>query len=117
MRSMVRKDTGEDWEEDLRQLVAEEGIEGPTDEEICRFDKGRVKRASNQERESPTGADNRIAKIKGGTTHLAYRADITERKGRQYPRGGQTRGVAGGGDGEPATGQGGTSQATHEGAR
>jgi transposase len=41
MRSIVRKDTGEDWKEYLKRLMAEEGIQDPTDEEIRRFDKKR----------------------------------------------------------------------------
>jgi hypothetical protein len=31
MKSIVRRDTGEDWKEYLRRLMAEEGIEDPTD--------------------------------------------------------------------------------------
>src|SRR5262249_54930867 len=37
MRSIVRKDSGEDWKEYLKRLMAEEGIDNPTDEEIRRF--------------------------------------------------------------------------------
>lgn len=44
MRSIVRKDTGEDWKEYVKGLMAEEGIENPTDEEIRRFDKKRKKK-------------------------------------------------------------------------
>ena len=39
MKSIVRKDTGEDWKEYLRRLAAEAGIENPTDEDLRRFDK------------------------------------------------------------------------------
>jgi hypothetical protein len=77
MRSIVRKDTGEDWKEYLKRLMAEQGIEDPTDEEIRRFDKSRKKKVSNKEWESPTDADSRIAKMKDGTTHLAYKAEHT----------------------------------------
>jgi len=41
MRSIVRKGTGEDWKEYLRELAKEEGIENPTDEDIQRIDRGR----------------------------------------------------------------------------
>jgi transposase len=75
MRSIVRKDTGEDWKEYLKRLMAEQGIENPSDEEIRRFDKKRKKKVSNQEWESPTDDDSRIAKMKDGTTHLAYKAE------------------------------------------
>jgi transposase len=77
MRSIVRKDTGEDWKEYLKRLMAQEGVEEPTDEEIRRFDKNRKKKVSNKEWESPTDGDSRIAKMKDGTTHLAYKAEHT----------------------------------------
>ena len=76
MRSIVRKDTGEDWREYLKRLMAEEGIDNPTDEEIRRFDKKRKnKKVSNQEWQSPMDEDSRIAKMKDGTTHLAYKGE------------------------------------------
>jgi len=75
MRGIVRKDTGEDWKEYLKRLLAEQGVQNPTDEEIRRFDKKRPKKVSNKEWESPTDPDSRIAKMKDGTTHLAYKAE------------------------------------------
>jgi transposase len=76
MKSIVRKDSGEDWKEYLKRLMAEEGIDNPSDEEIRRFDKKRKnKKVSNQEWQSPTDPDSRIAKMKDGTTHLAYKAE------------------------------------------
>jgi transposase len=77
MKSIVRRDTGEDWNEYLRRLMKErEGVENPTDEELRRFDRNRKdKRASNEEWVSETDADSRIAKMKDGRTHLAYKAE------------------------------------------
>ena len=77
MKSIVRRDTGEDWNEYLRRLMKErEGVENPTDEELRRFDKQRKdKRVSNEEWMSETDPDSRIAKMKDGTTHLAYKAE------------------------------------------
>jgi transposase len=75
MKSIVRKDSGEDWKEYLRRLMAEEGIQDPTDEEIRRFDKKRKKKVSNKEWQSPADPDSRITKMKDGTTHLAYKAE------------------------------------------
>jgi hypothetical protein len=75
MKAIVRKETGEDWKEYLKRLAAEEGIENPTDEELRRFDKNRPKKVSNKEWESPTDPDSRIAKMKDGRTHLAYKAE------------------------------------------
>jgi transposase len=77
MRSIVRKDTGEDWKAYVKGLMAEEGIENPTDEEVRRFDKTRKKKVSNTDWESPTDPDSRIAKMKDGRTHLAYKAEHT----------------------------------------
>jgi transposase len=77
MRSIVRKDTGEDWKEYVKRLMAGEGIENPSDEEIRRFDKKRKKKVSNKEWESPADPDSRIAKMKDGQTHLAYKAEHT----------------------------------------
>jgi transposase len=77
MKSIVRRDTGEDWNDYLRRLLKEEqGIENPTDEELRRFDRQRKnKRVSNEEWMSPTDPDSRIAKMKDGTIHLAYKAE------------------------------------------
>src|SRR5271170_534912 len=68
MKSIIRKDTGEDWQEYLKRLAQEEGIENPTAEELRRFDKNRKdKKVSNDDWESPTDPDSRIAKMKDGT--------------------------------------------------
>jgi transposase len=77
IKSIVRKDSSEDWKDYLRRLMAEEGIENPTDEEIRRLDKKRMKKVSNKEWQSPTDPDSRIAKMKDGSTHLAYKAEHT----------------------------------------
>jgi hypothetical protein len=48
----------------------------PTDEEVRRYDKGRKnKRVSNDEWQSSTDPASRIAQLKGGRTHLAYKAE------------------------------------------
>jgi len=76
MKSIVRKDTGEDWKEYLRQLAKAEGIENPTDDDLRRIDRGRPdKKVSNQEWQSPTDPDSRIARMKDGRTHLAYKLE------------------------------------------
>lgn len=77
MKTIVRRDTGEDWNMYLRRLLLErEGVENPTDEELRRFDQKRKdKRVSNEEWMSPTDPDSRIAKMKDGRTHLAYKAE------------------------------------------
>jgi transposase len=80
MKSIVRKDTGEDWREYVARLMREEGVIGPqdepSDEEIRRYDKKRKnKKVSNDEWESKTDHDARITKMKDGRTHLAYKAE------------------------------------------
>jgi hypothetical protein len=76
MKSIERRDTGEDWKEYLRRLAAEAGIENPTDEELRRFDKKRKdKKVSNDEWQSPADPESRIARMKDGRTRLAYKAE------------------------------------------
>ena len=81
MKSIVRKGTGEDWKEYLTRLMQEEGLideddDPPSDEELRRFDKQRKdKKVSNEEWVSETDPDSRIARMKDGTTHLAYKAE------------------------------------------
>ena len=79
MKSIVRKDTGEDYRDYLVRLMREEGLiadrDEPSDEELRRFDKRRQKKVSNAEWESPVDPDARIAKMKDGRTHLAYKAE------------------------------------------
>jgi IS5 family transposase len=82
MKSIVRKDTGEDWNAYVVGLMKEQGVvepdAEPTDEEIRRFDKRRKhKKVSNEDWESTTDPDARIAKMKDGRTHLAYKAEHT----------------------------------------
>ena len=76
MKSIVRKDSGEDWKEYLRGLARAEGIANPSDEDLRRLDRRRRgKKVSNQDWESPTDPDSRITKMKDGRTHLAYKAE------------------------------------------
>ena len=76
MKSIVRKDTGENWKEYLQGLAQAEGIENPTEEDLRRLDRNRPdKKVSNQVWQSPSDPDSRIAKMKDGRTHLAYKAE------------------------------------------
>ena len=75
MRSIVRRDTGETYEEFLRGLAKTSGIETPTREDLARLDRKRKKRTSNKEWKSPADQDARIAKMKDGRTHLAHKAE------------------------------------------
>jgi IS5 family transposase len=79
MKSIVRRDSGEDWEEYLRRLAAEEGVEIQSKSDLIRYDKDRQqqgkKKVSNEEWVSPSDPEARITKMKDGTTHLAYKAE------------------------------------------
>ena len=76
MRSIVRKADGKNWKEFLRELAQAEGLENPTDDDLRRLDRGRKdKKVSNEEWENPHDPDARIAKMKDGRTHLAYKAE------------------------------------------
>ncbi len=82
MKSIVRRDTGEDWQAYVTGLMRDAGKVGPdekpTIEEMKRFDKARQgKKVSNTDWESPADPDSRITKMKDGTTHLAYKAEQT----------------------------------------
>lgn len=79
MKSIVRRDNGENWEEYVKRLAAEDGVEIRSKAELIRYDKDRdkkgKKKVSNDEWVSPADSDARIAKMKDGTTHLAYKAE------------------------------------------
>ena len=79
MKSIVRRDTGEDWQQYVTRLMREDGTiaaeHEPMAEEIRRYDKKRKKKVGNDEWEAPHDADARIAQMKDGRTHLAYKAE------------------------------------------
>jgi transposase len=76
MKSIVRKDSGADWKQYLRTLAQAEGIANPTEEDLRRLDRKRTdKKVSNEQWHHPLDSDARIAKMKDGRTHLAYKAE------------------------------------------
>src|ERR1700752_655425 len=76
LRTIVRRDSGEGYREMLTCMAKESGIETPTVEDLIRLDRNRKgKTLSNADWESPTDPDARIAKMKDGTTHLAYKPE------------------------------------------
>ena len=76
LRTIVRRDTGEGYREMLRRLAVESGIETPTAEDLVRLDrKRRGKRLSNRDWTSPTDPEAKIARLKDGRTHLAYKPE------------------------------------------
>jgi transposase len=75
MRSIVRRDRGESYEEFLRGLAKASGIATPSREDLARLDRKRKKRTSNMDWKSPPDEDARVAKMKDGRTHLAHKAE------------------------------------------
>lgn len=75
MRSIVRRDTGESYEEFLKGLAKESGIETPTREDLARLDRTRKNKASNKDWVNPHDGEARITKMKDGRTHLAHKAE------------------------------------------
>jgi transposase len=75
MRSIVRKDTKQNYQEFLTGLAKASGIETPTREDLAKIDKKRKNKASNDDWENPHDPDAKIAKMKDGRTHLAHKAE------------------------------------------
>ncbi|MCP4737046.1 MAG: DDE transposase, partial [Bosea sp.] len=76
LRNIVRRDGGEGYREMLRRLAEESGIETPTAEDLARLDRKRKgKKLSNQDWVSRSDPEAKIAKMKDGTTHLAYKPE------------------------------------------
>lgn len=75
LRSIVRRDTGESYEEFLKGLARESGIQTPTREQLARLDRKRARKGSNEEWVNPNDPEARITKMKDGRTHLAYKAE------------------------------------------
>jgi len=75
LKSIVRRDSGQKYDEYLRELARAAGIENPTREQLARFDRRRKKKGSNEEWKHPKDPDARITKMKDGRTHLAHKAE------------------------------------------
>lgn len=75
LRSIVRRDTGEEYQAFLTALAQASGIETPTRADLARIDRTRKKKGSNQDWTSPTDPDAKITKMKNGRTHLAHKAE------------------------------------------
>jgi transposase len=75
LRSIVRRDTGESYQEFLTQLAEASGIETPTREDLARLDRKRKNKGSNDDWTHPHDPDAKITKMKDGRTHLAHKAE------------------------------------------
>ena len=75
LKSIVRRDSGEKYNDFLERLAKESGVETPTREQLAALDKKRKKKGSNKDWKNPHDPDARITKMKDGRTHLAYKAE------------------------------------------
>jgi len=75
MRSIVRRDTGDSYQDFLVGLAKASGVKTPTREALARLDRRRKKKASNDDWTSPADPDAKITKMKDGRTHLAHKAE------------------------------------------
>ena len=76
MRSIVRRDTGEDYTAFLTRLAQASGIETPTAADLARFDRKRKKKkTSNKGWTYPHDPDAKVAKMKDGSTCMAHKVE------------------------------------------
>jgi transposase len=75
LKSIVRREGGASYDEQVRELMKTEGIEEPTPAERQRFDRKRKKSLWNRDWVNPHDREARITKMKDGRTHLAYKAE------------------------------------------
>jgi len=75
LRSIMRRDTGESYQDFLTRLAQASGIETPTRADLARIDRKRKNKGSNDDWTHPQDPDAKITKMKDGRTHLAHKAE------------------------------------------
>jgi transposase len=75
LRTIVRRDTSESYQDFLTKLAHVSGIETPTRADLARIDRKRKKKGSNDDWTHPHDPDAKITKMKDGRTHLAHKAE------------------------------------------
>jgi len=76
LRTIVRRENGETYRQMLTRMAQESGVATPTIDDLVRLDRARKgKKLSNADWTSPTDPDAKIARMKDGTTHLAYKPE------------------------------------------
>ena len=108
-RAIVRRDNGETYREMLTRMAKESGVATPTIDDLVQLDRKRKgKKLSNEDWASPTDPDAKIARMKDGSTHLAFKPEHASRSGHRR-RGGGADPFGGGwrhGDARPHSGRG-----------
>ena len=74
LRSIVRRDSEQGYEEFLMELAKAFGIATPRREDLAKLDRQRTGKGSNRVWKHPHDADARITRMKDGRTHLAHQA-------------------------------------------
>src|SRR5437667_1468549 len=92
LRTIVRRDTGEGYQEFLKRLAQESGIATPTREQLARLDRKRARKGSNEEWEHPHDANRRRIQGERGKRLLRQRGEKLERSfAHLYETGGMRR--------------------------
>src|SRR5260370_10921196 len=75
MKSIVRRDTGENYTAYLKRLAEVEGVDVEDTAALRRMDRKRAKKMSNEVWENPNDPEAEITRLKDGRTALAYKAE------------------------------------------
>ena len=75
LRSIVRRDSEQGYEEFLMELAKASGIETPRREDLAKLDRKRTGKGSDRVWKHPHDAEARITRMKDGRTHLAHKAE------------------------------------------
>jgi hypothetical protein len=75
MKSLMRRDTGQTYDDYLRQLAQAGGVENATMEQLARLDRKRKKKASNDDWTNANDPSARIPKMKDGRTRLTHKTE------------------------------------------
>jgi transposase len=75
MKSIVRRDTEENYTEYLKRLAEAAGVQASDEAALRRMDRRRKKKGSNAEWVNPHDPEAEITRMKDGRTALAYKAE------------------------------------------
>jgi transposase len=75
MKSIVRRDTGDNYMGYLQRVAEAEGVTAPDAAALLRMDRKRKKKTSNEDWTSPADPEAEITKLKDGRTALAYKVE------------------------------------------
>ena len=94
LRSIVRRDDGQSYEEFLKELAQQSGIATPSREDLARVDRKRKKKGSNKEWVNPHDPDARITRMEGRLD--AFGAQSGARRGHGHRSGDRSNGAGSG---------------------